>query len=259
MKKENCICPAKAYITDERSNLYEGTRAMKDEESHLIPVYIFDMYPYPDAEQGLGIPQKFLVLLKGTENSVVPITIGYFEGQALAMALRKMSLPRPLPHDLLCNLLKRIDAVVHKLVVHTLKEDVFHAYLLIQAQGQSFYLDCRPSDGMIVATLLGVPLFLTPEVMEAAGQPLEHSDQREGAEGEEAAAPEVAADAPVADEAAERESTAKKSEAFVDPETGEPISKLEQLKAHLDWLIAQEAYEQAAKVRDRISELESEG
>ena len=93
MKKENCICPAKAYITDKRSNLYEGTRAMKDEESHLIPVYIFDMYPYPDAEQGLSMPQKFLVLLKGTENSVVPITIGHFEGQALAMALRKIALP----------------------------------------------------------------------------------------------------------------------------------------------------------------------
>ena len=224
---------------------------MKDEESHLIPVYIFDMYPYPEAEQSLGMPQKFLVLLKGTENSVVPITIGHFEGQALAMAIRKIALPRPLPHDLLCNLLKRIDAVVHKLVVHTLKEDVFHAYLLIQAQGQSFYLDCRPSDGMIVATLLGVPLFLTPEVMEAAGQPLEQSDQREADEGEQAAAP-------AEEEVAERKAVARKSEAFVDPQTGEPISKLEQLKAHLDWLIAQEAYEQAAKVRDRISELESE-
>jgi bifunctional DNase/RNase len=232
---------------------------MKDEESHLIPVYIFDMYPYPDAEQGLGIPQKFLVLLKGTENSVVPITIGHFEGQALAMAIRKIALPRPLPHDLLCNLLKRINAVVHKLVVHTLKEDVFHAYLLVQAQGQSFYLDCRPSDGMIVATLLGVPLFLTPEVIEAAGQPLEHSDQREEAKSEQAAVPEEDPDAPAEDEATERESAAKESEAFVDPQTGEPISQLEQLKAHLDWLIAQEAYEQAAKVRDRISELESQG
>ena len=232
---------------------------MKDEESHLIPVYIFDMYPYPDAEQGLGIPQKFLVLLKGTENIVVPITIGHFEGQALAMAIRKIALPRPLPHDLLCNLLKRINAVVHKLVVHTLKEDVFHAYLLVQAQGQSFYLDCRPSDGMILATLLGVPLFMTPEVMEAAGQPLEHSDQPEGAEGEQAAVPEEGPDAPAEDEATESESAAKESEAFVDPQTGEPISQLEQLKAHLDYLIAQEAYEQAAKVRDRISELESEG
>lgn len=253
MKRENCICPAKAYITDERSNLHEDTPAMKDENGHLIPVYIFDMYSYPDAEQGLGLPQKYLVLLKGAENSVVPITIGHFEGQALAMAVRKIALPRPLPHDLLCNLLKRINAVVHKLVIHTLKEDVFHAYLLVQAQGQSFYLDCRPSDGMVVATLLGVPLFLTPEVMEAAGQPLERSDQREAAQSEQAAAPEVAPDAH-----AEDASAAQKAEAFVDPQTGEPISQLEQLKAHLDWLIAQEAYEQAAKVRDRISELESE-
>lgn len=221
---------------------------MKDEESHLIPVYIFDMYPYPDAEQGLGIPQKFLVLLKGAENSVVPITIGHFEGQALAMALRKIALPRPLPHDLLCNLLKRIDAVVHKLVVHTLKEDVFHAYLLVQAQDQSFYLDCRPSDGMILATLLGVSVFMTPEVMEAAGQQLEDSDEGETAEDE--AIPEA--------KVAERKSAAKKPEAFVDPQTGEPISQLERLKAHLDWLIAQEAYEQAAKVRDRISALEAE-
>ena len=224
---------------------------MKDEGSHLIPVNIFDMYPYPDSEQGLGIPQKFLVLLKGEENNVVPITIGHFEGEALVMALRKIALPRPLPHDLLCNLLKRIDAVVHKLVVHTLKEDVFHAYLLVQAQGQPFYLDCRPSDGMIVATLLAVPLFVTPEVMEAAGQSLEHSDERAVAEDEQAAEP-------AADKVAERGEIAKKSEALVDPETGDPISRLEQLKAHLDWLIAQEAYEQAAKVRDRISELESE-
>lgn len=251
MKRENCICPAKAYITDERSNLHEDTPAMKQEKSHLIPVYIFDMYSYPNAEQGLGLPQKYLVLLKGKENSLVPITIGHFEGQALAMAVRKIALSRPLPHDLLCNLLKRIDAVVHKLVVHTLKEDVFHAYLLVQAQGQSFYLDCRPSDGMIVATLLGVPLFLTPEVMEAAGQPLEHSDLHEPAP---APAPEASPDAPAEDKGA-----ARKAEAFVDPQTGEPISQLEQLKAHLDWLIAQEAYEQAAKVRDRISELESKG
>ncbi len=254
MNKENCICLVKAYITDGNSNLYKGTRAMKDEGNHLIPVYIFDMYPYPDTEQGLGMPQKFLVLLKGAENSVVPITIGHFEGQALAMALRKIALPRPLPHDLLCNLLKRIDAVVHKLVVHTLKEDVFHAYLLVQSQGQSFYLDCRPSDGMIVATLLGVPLFLTPEVMETAGQSLEHSDRPEVPESEEVAAPEVAPEVPAGERAVN-----KQPEAFVDPQTGEPISQLEQLKAHLDWLIACEAYEQAAKVRDRISELESEG
>ena len=69
---------------------------MKEEENRLIPMHIFDIYPYPDAQQGLGAPQNFLVLLKGDENRVVPITIGHFEGQALAMAIRKIALPRPL-------------------------------------------------------------------------------------------------------------------------------------------------------------------
>ncbi|MFL2540486.1 MAG: bifunctional nuclease family protein [Candidatus Latescibacterota bacterium] len=104
---------------------------MKEEENRMIPMHIFDIYPYPDAQQGLGAPQNFLVLLKGDEKRVVPITIGHFEGQALAMAIRKIALPRPLPHDLLRSLLEKIDATVHKLVIHTLKDDVFHAYLMV--------------------------------------------------------------------------------------------------------------------------------
>ena len=156
---------------------------MKEEENRLIPMHIFDIYPYPDAQQGLGAPQNFLVLLKGDENRVVPITIGHFEGQALAMAIRKIALPRPLPHDLLRSLLEKVDATVHKLVIHTLKKDVFHAYLMVQPQGEPFYLDCRPSDGMILATLLATPIFMSPEVIEAAGRELEMTDQRGELEG----------------------------------------------------------------------------
>ena len=74
---------------------------MKNDDD-IIPVSIFDVYPYPDAQQGAGAPQSFLVLLKGNaDERVVPITIGHFEGQALAMAMRKIAMPRPLPHDLL--------------------------------------------------------------------------------------------------------------------------------------------------------------
>ena len=71
---------------------------MKNDDD-IIPVSIFDVYPYPDAQQGAGAPQSFLVLLKGNaDERVVPITIGHFEGQALAMAMRKIVMPRPLPH-----------------------------------------------------------------------------------------------------------------------------------------------------------------
>ena len=254
--------------------VYLGARTMNEEESRLIPVHIFDIYPYPDAQQGLGAPQNFLVLLKGDDERVVPITIGHFEGQALAMAIRKIALPRPLPHDLLRSLLEKIDATVHKLVIHTLKDDVFHAYLMIQTQAEPFYLDCRPSDGMILATLLATPIYMSPEVIEAAGRVLEINDQR--GEGEPALdgildsleAPDVdpgavhsaLEDGEVVDDVPSfefnKEGAVLGAEELVDPETGQPLSELDQLKAHLDWLIAQEAYEQAAKVRDQISKLE---
>ena len=136
---------------------------MKEEESRLIPVHIFDIYPYPDPQQGLAAPQNFLVLLKGDEKRVVPINIGHFEGQALAMAIRKIAMPRPLPHDLLRSLLEKIDA-----------------------QDEPFYLDWRPSDGMILATLLATPIFMSPEVIETAGRVLEITDQRVEVEGEPA-------------------------------------------------------------------------
>ena len=107
---------------------------MKNDDD-IIPVSIFDVYPYPDAQQGAGAPQSFLVLLKGNaDERVVPITIGHFEGQALAMAMRKIAMPRPLPHDLLRQILERMGATVERLVIHKLEEDIFNKST-VEAQG----------------------------------------------------------------------------------------------------------------------------
>ena len=57
---------------------------------------------------------------------------------------------------------------VHQLVIHTLKDETFHAYLLIRYPGRGIALDCRPSDGMILATM-AIPIFMSPEVMAEAG------------------------------------------------------------------------------------------
>ena len=127
---------------------------------------------------------------------------------------------------------------------------------------------------MILATLLATPVYMSPEVIEAAGRVLEINDQR--GEGEPALdgvlesleAPDVdpgavhsaLEDGEVVDDVPSfdinKEGAVLGAEELVDPETGQPLSELDQLKAHLDWLIAQEAYEQAAKVRDQISKLE---
>jgi len=216
---------------------------MKNDDN-FIPVKIFDIYPYPDAQQGLGAPQNFLVLLKGeVDERVVPITIGHFEGQALAMAIRKIAMPRPLPHDLLRHILQRMGAGVSKLVIHTLEEEVFHAYLVVDAPSESFPLDCRPSDGMILAMQLGVPISMSPQIFDQAGRIIEVAESSGMASDKECAGDAAEdMDAPL-------------------PELPEipmvELSDLDKLKAHLDWLIAQEAYEQAAQVRDQISKIES--
>ncbi len=211
-------------------------------DDRLIPVDIIDIYPYPDAQRGLGAPHCFLVLLKGEiDERVVPITIGHFEGQALAMAIRKMDMPRPLPHDLLRHVLERMGASVDRLVIHTLKDEVFHAFLNVNTGSDSFPLDCRPSDGMIIATQLGVPVFMSPDILLEVGRVIEIAES----------------DSAMIEDDCLEVAVVRQGDILAELAVGE-LSDLDKLRAHLDWLIAQEAYEQAAQIRDQISKMEKE-
>ena len=173
------------------------------------------------------------------------------------MAMQDVSFPRPLTHNLLQNLLEKVKGKVHQLVIHTLKDETFHAYLLIQTQDEVFYLDCRPSDGMILTTLMGIPIYMSPEVMEEAGRQLSvlNIDELEELSGAAQAAP---------GEESEEEEPAPASQALAGaagapPAAAAPVeepTELDILKAQLDRLVAEEAYEEAARLRDQISELE---
>jgi bifunctional DNase/RNase len=241
----------------------------KTKNEHLLPVEIWRIYPYPDVTP----PESFLVVLKGEEGKFVPISIGCPEGQYLVMAMRKMAFPRPLTHNLMQNLLERVKGKVHQLVIHTLKEETFHAYLLIQTQDEVFYLDCRPSDGMILATLMAVPIFMSPEVMEEAGRELsgmlniaelgEEISSVADMDGEDL---EDVVDSDLEAEALKSLTELKISKGGAllptiditvsgSPQAA-PQSPLEALRAQLDRLVAEEAYEEAARVRDQISDLE---
>ena len=243
----------------------------KAKNEHLIPVQIWRIYPYPDVTP----PETFLVVLKGEEGKFVPISIGCPEGQYLVMAMQQVSFPRPLTHNLIQNLLDKVKGKVHQLVIHTLKDETFHAYLLIQTQDEVFYLDCRPSDGMILATLMNIPIFMSPEVMEEAGRELnsmlnlnELGEELSGADEDEADSE---------DEEAELEATIDVVAPVVEPpepkmieeealpllpviseSDGEP-TRIGALRAQLHRLVAEEAYEEAARVRDLITELEADG
>ena len=220
----------------------------KTRNDHLIPVQIWRIYSVPDVTP----PESLIVVLKGEEGRFVPISIGCPEGRYLVMAIQQVSFPRPLTHNLLQNLLEKVKGKVHQLVIHTLKDETFHAYLLIQTQDEVFYLDCRPSDGMILTTLMGIPIFMSPEVMEEAGRQLnvlniEELEELSGSGEEEAEEP------PPAPPALKADGEAPPGPA---PQIKEPPTELDALKAQLDRLVAEEAYEEAARLRDQISELE---
>ena len=215
---------------------------MKPESEHIVPVRILGIYPYGDPQDPSHLFETFLVFLKGQDDRVVPISIGRFEGQALAMAVRNMSPARPLPYNLLKDLLEKMKGEVKQLVIHTLKEEVFHAYLLIQTQDEEFLLDCRPSDGMTLATLTGVPMYMSTKIVEEAGRELngllENSDLS-------------AESLPLESDDEQIQEELQKAELKEDEE----LSEVEKLKAQLNRLVAEEAYEEAAKIRDLISRL----
>ncbi len=240
----------------------------KAKNEHLLPVEIWRIYPYPDVTP----PESFLVVLKGEDGKFVPISIGCPEGQYLVMAMQHVSFPRPLTHNLLQNLLERVKGKVHQLVIHTLKAETFHAYLLIQTQDEVFYLDCRPSDGMIMATLMGVPIFMSPEVMAEAGRELsgllniaELGEELSGAVQQEGEALDEGDETDELQTLMELHMTGDGaalplSDAIVTEKVGTlPPSQLETLRAQLDRLVAEEAYEEAARIRDQISNIEDTG
>ena len=137
------------------------------QDDFLIPVQILGFRNY-----GTG---SVAVYLKSEEPKVVPIVVGHFEAQALLMATQKHKFPNPVAYDLIQAVLERVQGTVRQLVIHSIRENTFYAYLIVDARDESFLLDCRPSDGMVMATRLGAPIFLTAEVVEQAGAEPESS------------------------------------------------------------------------------------
>ncbi len=213
---------------------------MKPGDQRLIPVQIIGVYPFPEVS---AAPEAFLALLKGESEKVVPITIGEFEGKALQMARQQLNSARPLTHNLIQNLLEKVKGRVEQVVIHTLKKETFYAYLFIQIGSECFYLDCRPSDGMILATLMGVPIFMSQEVLEEAGQEVAGLYGKIDAEEAALLAGEVMEASNLVPIVAKASGSLSEG------------SELDKLKAQLDRLVAEEAYEEAAKLRDQISRM----
>lgn len=107
-----------------------------------------------------------IVILKTAGGTrLLPIWIGLFEANAIAVEMEKIVAPRPMTHDLLKNMIELLDARVDRMVVDSLRENTFFASIYLRSDGRELRLDARPSDAIALALRTGAPIFVTDEVL----------------------------------------------------------------------------------------------
>ncbi|HCC56331.1 MAG TPA: hypothetical protein DEQ47_03560 [Solibacterales bacterium] len=110
-----------------------------------------------------------IVILKDvSSNTVLPIWVGIYEANAIALEIEKVSTPRPMTHDLLKSVLLGLHTGVRKVVVSELKDDTFYALIWLEREGEMISVDSRPSDALALALRLDCPIFVDDMVLKSS-------------------------------------------------------------------------------------------
>ena len=170
----------------------------------------------------------FAVLLKslGDERSL-PIMIGAAEAQAIALHINNINVPRPLTHDLFKNVLEESDCRMKRMEISELREGTFYARLILDTDGDELEVDSRPSDAIALALRFGSPIFVNEDVMAEAGRVFSEDDLK----------PNTPQD-------------------VHEKQPARELSPLEVLNQDMSTAIAEERYEDCAKIRDEINQFE---
>jgi bifunctional DNase/RNase len=110
-----------------------------------------------------------IVVLKdvGSE-TVMPIWVGIFEANAIAIEIEKMAAPRPMTHDLTRNLIRHMNGELERIVITELRDDTFFAVLWLRQEGELMTIDARPSDAIALALRADCPIYVSEAVMQSA-------------------------------------------------------------------------------------------
>jgi bifunctional DNase/RNase len=110
-----------------------------------------------------------IVVLKDVQGqAILPIWVGVYEANAIALEIEKVETPRPMTHDLLKNVFLGLDVRVQKIVVNDLKDDTFYAIIWVEREGQMMTIDSRPSDALALALRMDCPIFVDERVLKNA-------------------------------------------------------------------------------------------
>ena len=165
----------------------------------------------------------------------LPIIIGSFEAQAIAIELEKMKPSRPLTHDLFKTFADAFDITIKETVIYNLVEGIFYAKLICDQKGKEVEIDARTSDAIALAIRFNCPIYTYEFILAAAGIILEESEEKKG---------------PLSFE------KTKAEEELRSKDSGDKnLSKLnvKRLKELLEQAIKNEAYEEASRIRDEIA------
>ncbi len=120
-----------------------------------------------------------IVILKDLDGKkALPIWVGIFEANAIALEMEQVTTPRPMTHDLIKNILTGIDAKVNRVVVNDLKDNTFYAIISLTLDASEIIIDSRPSDAIALALRVNAPIFVAEKVMEEA-KSIDFSEQTE--------------------------------------------------------------------------------
>jgi bifunctional DNase/RNase len=171
----------------------------------------------------------YALILKETNGKrKLPIIIGAFEAQSIALELEGMKPPRPLTHDLMRNIIDLFAVSLNEVCINELRDGTFYAKLTIEGLSDTQEVDSRPSDAIALAVRYGAPIFVGEDVLNEAGVVSEDDEETE------------------TDEIMPKEESSP---------IKKPVTKLEQLQTSLKEAIEKEEYEKAAKLRDDIRKM----
>ncbi len=162
----------------------------------------------------------------------LPIIIGSFEAQSIALEMEGIKPPRPLTHDLLKTVIDNLGATISEIIIDELRDNTFYAKIKIEVSTLTNEIDSRPSDAIALAVRTGTPLFVAEDVMRLAAFIPSTDDTEE----------------------LEKDEEGKQSETQ-SPKKSVQETKLAQLQDQLREAIEKEDYERAAKIRDEINRL----
>ncbi len=119
-----------------------------------------------------------IVILKDVNgNTILPIWVGIYEANAIALEIEKVSTPRPMTHDLMKSILQGLSAGVRKVVVSELRDDTFYAVIWLEKDGELISVDSRPSDALALALRVDCPIYVEDSVLKSSRMAAAVSDK----------------------------------------------------------------------------------